>query len=59
VSNITIRTLRVSHAIYDARCQERVKMPSARYIELRSQLTVVIVCALLLAAAIYQCLSIE
>jgi hypothetical protein len=35
------------------------KMPSARHIELRSQLTVVIVCALLLAAAIYQCLSIE
>jgi hypothetical protein len=35
------------------------KMPSARYIELRSQLTVVIVCAVLLAAGIYQCLSIE
>jgi hypothetical protein len=34
-------------------------MPSARYIELRSQFTVVIVFAVLLAAGIYQCLSIE
>jgi hypothetical protein len=34
-------------------------MPNARYIELRSQLTVVIVCAVLLAASIYQGLLID
>jgi hypothetical protein len=34
-------------------------MPSARYIELLNQLTVVIACTVLLAAGIYQCLSIE
>jgi hypothetical protein len=48
------------HEVNDRRRPKRGrKMPSARYIELRSQLTVVIVCAVLLAAGIYQCLSIE